>query len=129
MQKLRDNLLNLLARRDYSSYELVRKMQIKGHELALIEQEIAVLIQAGLQSDARYAQMVSEHCVLKGKGPFYLRQKLMEKGVERDVIDDCLLSMDVCEARKNANYRLRNLDGMMRRKRLIAWGFSPEGME
>ena len=129
MQKLRDNLLNLLARRDYSSYELVRKMQIKGHDLALIEHEIAALTQAGLQSDERCAQMVSEHCVLKGKGPLYLRQKLMEKGLGRDIIDECMQHMDVGQAMKNANYRLRNFDGILRRKRLIAWGFSTEEME
>jgi len=129
MQKLRDNLLKLLARREYSQKELMLKMQSKGFEVEQIEEQIARLAEVGLQSDERYAEMLTEHYVLKGKGPFYLRQKLREKGLNQTIVEASISAMDVDEALKNALYRLRRYDGVLRRRRLVAWGFSTEEME
>ncbi|TNH19584.1 regulatory protein RecX, partial [Testudinibacter sp. TR-2022] len=71
-------LLNLLARRDYSVYEIQQKMRAKAFSEAEIETVIEHCQHKGWQSDQRFCQ----HFVLvrsrKGYGPLRIRQELQQ---------------------------------------------------
>lgn len=51
----RGAIFNCLARREHSAQEIRTKLAFQGHEAEAIEQALAAAIEAGYQSDSRYA--------------------------------------------------------------------------
>ena len=82
----RNVLLDYLAQREHSLAELRTKALKRlgsGREVE-IEEALETLVEEGLQSDARFAESLCRHRVLKGYGPVFLRQALREKGIDKD---------------------------------------------
>lgn len=92
--KLREKALNLLARREHSRAELVRKLAPHGDP-----DEVAVLLddleRENLLSNARYAESLA-HARAGRHGSLRLRADLRDKGVPDPVIAEVLE-----EARQN----------------------------
>ncbi|OGO91219.1 MAG: hypothetical protein A3F10_01415 [Coxiella sp. RIFCSPHIGHO2_12_FULL_42_15] len=93
MDKLRDNALSLLARREHSRLELKRKLQsgIDAHDLA---QLLHALATEGLQSDDRFAENFVRSRRENGYGPLRIDQELKERGINNALIQK-YLSLDV----------------------------------
>ncbi|TNH01462.1 recombination regulator RecX [Testudinibacter sp. TR-2022] len=79
-------LLNLLARRDYSVYEIQQKMRAKAFSEAEIETVIEHCQLKGWQSDQRFCQHFLLARSRKGYGPLRIRQELQQKGIETALI-------------------------------------------
>lgn len=89
-------IVNLLARREYSEFELRNKMQ----EKAFAEEEIdAALTQCqakNWQSDRRFAENYLNSRAQKGYGAVRIRQELRQlKGVSAEVIDEMLQECEI----------------------------------
>lgn len=85
---LRQYCLTLLARRDYSEFELTQKLSARG---ASAEQITAVLshVQAkGWQSDTRFVENYTQYRTNKGIGPRKLAYELRNRGIEPTLIED-----------------------------------------
>ena len=50
------------------------------------------LAEEGLQSDERFAESFVHHRVNKGQGPIKIEQELHRRGVDPEIIDNCLNS-------------------------------------
>ncbi|HEY9728383.1 MAG TPA: regulatory protein RecX, partial [Chroococcales cyanobacterium] len=82
-----DYFYKLLARRDYSSYELNKKGREKGFEESEIAEALQDLQSKDYQSDARVVEsMISYY---QGKyGKSVIKRKCREKGISADVFEE-----------------------------------------
>jgi regulatory protein len=91
-----DYFYKLLARRDYSSYELNKKGREKGFEESEIAEALQDLQSKDYQSDARVVEsMISYY---QGKyGKSVIKRKCREKGIYADVFEEIWQSQPVEE--------------------------------
>jgi len=87
--------MDLLARREHSRAELVRKLKSRDYEDADIESALSGLAEDGLQSDARYAEHFLSARAQRGHGPVRIRNDLEAAGVAPGIIDDALANSGV----------------------------------
>lgn len=80
-RQIRDSIVRLLARREHASAEVRQRLEARGFEGDRIEHYIASFQQAGLLSDARYAENFARARSQRGYGPRYIRQALMAKEI------------------------------------------------
>ena len=93
---IRRAALNLLARREHSRQELRHKLQQRfAVEITLIENEIALLSEQGLQSDARLAEVFLRSRAGRGQGPLKIRAELKNKGVDNTTIEKVFTDFDM----------------------------------
>ena len=93
---IRRAALGLLARREHSRTELLRKLLRRFPEkLALIKEELGALSEEGLQSDRRLAEVYVRSRAAQGRGSEKIRAELREKGVGDEEITKALLNCDV----------------------------------
>lgn len=80
----------MLARREHSGQELVRKLVARGFAADLIDALLAGLIADGLLNDARFAEAFIHSRFQRGQGPRKIRLELRDRGIDETLIDDCL---------------------------------------
>lgn len=89
-------VVNLLARREYSEFEIRNKMQEKAFSEAEIDEVIARCQQKNWQSDHRFAENYLNARAQKGYGAGRIRQELRQlKGVSDNVIEDVLAETEI----------------------------------
>ena len=89
-QEIRKKAMDFLARREYGLEELTKKLADKGYRRAVVEDELACLVEEGLQSDTRFAEAFVQSRVNQGKGPVRIRQELKERGVGVAAVDQAI---------------------------------------
>ena len=96
-KRCKDKALWLLSFRDHSRGELFDKLKRDfGDEAA--ESAVERCEQLGLINDRRYAERYAADLFhLKHLSERGIRQKLLQKGIDRDLIDEVLSEMDVDE--------------------------------
>ncbi len=80
----------MLARREHSRKELKYKLRRSCNEENLIEELLDKLAAEGLQSDVRFAESFVHHRFNKGQGPIKIEQELKQRGIDSELIADCL---------------------------------------
>ncbi|ABR73639.1 recombination regulator RecX [Actinobacillus succinogenes] len=89
-------VVNLLARREYSEYEIRCKMQEKAFDEEDIEAVIAHCQQKNWQSDRRFTENYLNFRAQRGYGPVRIKQELRQlKGISSDIIEEVLLESDI----------------------------------
>ena len=81
---------DLIGRRAMSRRDLERKLQEKGASEAEARYAAEWLEAIGAIDDADYAALIVRHYGQLGYGSAYIRQKLYEKGVPRELWDDAM---------------------------------------
>jgi regulatory protein len=82
-----DYFYKLLARRDYSAYELTKKAREKGFELQDITEAIEELQSKDYQSDTRLVEsMIASYHGKYGKS--VIKRKCREKGIPGDLFEE-----------------------------------------
>lgn len=87
-------LINLLARRDYSEYEIRHKMQLKGFSDNDIDQALYHCQQRNWQSDYRFCENYLLSRVRKGYGLKRIQQELRLKGINHQILSQVLEEQD-----------------------------------
>jgi regulatory protein len=88
---LRNQALRYLSRRAHSVKELKDKLKQKGFASGAIETVIGDLKQKGYLDDQEFARMyLREEMRLKKSGPLLIKNKLLVKGIFREVIEEVL---------------------------------------
>ena len=77
----------LLARRDYSTAEVSRKLADRGYTREAIAQAIAALGDSNSLNDQRYGQNVVAYRARRGQGPARIRNELRRSGLSNEAID------------------------------------------
>ncbi|HET7812331.1 MAG TPA: regulatory protein RecX [Steroidobacteraceae bacterium] len=80
----------LLARRDYSSGELRRKLADRGYIEIAIEPVVEELIATNKVNDERFGHNVVAYRARRGHGPARIRSQLMKSGLSRGAIDEAV---------------------------------------
>lgn len=80
----------MLARREHSVFELKQKLAAKGMDRELAAAVIARLSEAGLQSDARFAESFVRSRVNRGLGPVRIALELKQRGIGEDLVEQHL---------------------------------------
>lgn len=88
-------ILSLLARRDYSAFEIWQKMQQKSFSEIEIESVLLHCQQKGWQSDVRFCESFIRTRVQRGVGPLRLRQELQQKGIDNTTIIQVMDDVDI----------------------------------
>ncbi|SDM07911.1 regulatory protein [Franzmannia pantelleriensis] len=83
----RDDAIRLLARREYSRRELTTRLAAKGHDSETLEACLDLLVEQGLQCDARFAESFVRSRIARGQGPLKIHAELGQRGIDRDGIE------------------------------------------
>lgn len=86
--------MDLLARREHSYSELLRKLVLRGAQTDAAEIELDRLQDEGLLSDARFCEAYVYARSQRGIGPLRLREELRQKGVASALIEQTLEETD-----------------------------------
>ena len=91
--------MDLLARREHSVIELKRKLKRRFGDECAVDDQLAMLAEEGLQSDARFAESFLCQRSGSGYGPVRLKAELRERGLSDEQIEQGLqeLVIDWCE--------------------------------
>ena len=86
--------MDLLARREHSTCELERKLQVRGYDEELIAEVIEGLQRDRLLSDERFVEAYVYQRGNAGFGPIKIDYELKQKGVDERLIEAYLDSRD-----------------------------------
>jgi regulatory protein len=85
--------IRLLARREYSKAELLRKL--KGRfTFEAAREGVARCVSEGAQSDGRFAEMLVRHGVSNCLGPMRLRLEAQKRGFDPDMLEPYMDEVD-----------------------------------
>lgn len=82
--------MDLLARREHSYAELLRKLRQRGATTAAAEIELDRLVYDGLLSDERFCEAYIHARSQRGYGPVRLREELRQRGVAESLVEETL---------------------------------------
>ena len=91
---IQHKLTELLAMRDHSQHELMRKLLQKGYALDDIKMVLADFTERGWLDDADFASQLLQQALRKGNGPMKVKQQLMQKGVSSEDIQRVFADVD-----------------------------------
>jgi len=113
--------VGLLARREHSQRELVRKLEQRGFAEADIDAALRRLQGEGLQDDTRFAEMLVRSRIAAGQGPLRIRAELVTHGLGDGAIEAALAAepVDWLEAAQRAIARRFDLDDPQQRRKAI----------
>ncbi len=87
IRAVRKTAMNLLARREHSTLELSRKLELRDFGKSAIGQVLAALASEGLLSDQRFAESFVGYRVRRGQGPLRIRRDLDQRGIKAALIE------------------------------------------
>jgi len=82
--------VKLLARRDYSSVDLKKKLQERGYTEHAFEVVVDDMVWNNQLNDERYGQNVVAYRARRGHGPARIRNQLQKSGISRESIDEAV---------------------------------------
>jgi regulatory protein len=97
-----DYAVVLLARRDYSTHELKRKLAERGYTEHAYEVVVDDLESMGKMNNERYGQNVVAYRARRGHGPVRIRNELKKSGLSRAAIDEAVKGEDAPDFAKRA---------------------------
>jgi regulatory protein len=98
VQAARACCVALLARREHSREELLRKLAATGVALDVARRVVDELADEEAQSDGRYAEVLVRSRHGRGYGPLWIRRELAAKGLSGEAVEAALADYDWAEA-------------------------------
>jgi len=92
---VRHAITRLLARREYGFWEVIDKLSAKGFEQTSVIETLTSFTEAGLQSDARFAESTLRNTASKGQGLRRARAHLSALKVGDDAIAQAIREVDI----------------------------------
>jgi len=89
-QRVRAAAIGLLARRDFASGELRRKLASLGYEPEATAEAVAELVEGSLLNDARYAENYVSYHADRGDGPLRIEAELKAMDLPEALVDAAL---------------------------------------
>ena len=84
---IRKKAIDYLSRREYSRYELYKKLSTHNFDRELINQELDILIKDNLLSDERFVEAFIFSRKKNGKGPLKISAELQQRGADESLIN------------------------------------------
>ena len=86
LSEMRAFAYRLLGRREYSVFELDRRIRQKWTEATNVEELVEALVEEDLVSDERYAEAFVRFRIQRHQGPLKIKATLRTKGISDDLI-------------------------------------------
>lgn len=123
--------VKLLEIRLHTKFELRKKLKLRGINLDIIDQVIEKLIEQGYINDKQFAEVYLDNLIrFKTHGYFMLLKKLLERGIEKSLVEALLAEYFPLEQEQKIAQRLvakkNQLDKAKLAKRLASRGFRSE---
>jgi regulatory protein len=94
-EAIRSSALRIISIRPHSAAELRRKLLMKGADRAAVDRIVERLVGVDLINDDRFARDYIEYAFLrKSWGKRKVRAGLMERGIDRETVEELLGSPD-----------------------------------
>jgi regulatory protein len=131
----RQAALTMIARRMLSEAELRARLVRKGYPDADVDDAVELVRSYGYIDDANLAETVTREAERAGRGPAWVRQTLLRRGVGEDLREraaeqlgdvQASLARRVLEHRFGAPHELENGDRRRAFRWLLSRGFSSE---
>lgn len=94
-QQVRERALGLLARREFSSFELRQRLFEKTSDVALVDEVLKSLIENNLQCNQRFVASYVRRRAAKGFGPLHIEHELKKHKIDSSVIKHHLASDEI----------------------------------
>jgi len=94
-RSIRAVAMDLLSRREHSTYQLTQKLRRRDFDLDEIEAALDRLQRENLQSDSRFIESTVDSRVNAGFGPIKIKYELRQKGISMERVDDYFSGMTV----------------------------------
>ena len=88
--RVRAAAIGLLARRDFASGELRRKLASQGYHAEQVVEAVTELVEEGVLNDARYAENFVSYHAARGEGPLRIEAELKAIDVPESLIQPAL---------------------------------------
>jgi regulatory protein len=88
--RVRASAIALLARRDFATGELLRKLTHQGYAAEAATEAVTELAEEGVLNDARYAEHYVSYHADRGEGPLRIEAELKEFGLASELIQAAL---------------------------------------
>ncbi len=82
--------LAMVARREYTQALLTEKLLGKGFSSEDVKVVVDDLLADNYINDARFAEMFVREAKRLGRGPLRIERDLQQKGIQKDVLQECL---------------------------------------
>ena len=99
---VRNAALALLARRDFASVALRRRLESSGYDPAVVGETVAALARERMVDDARFGENYVTYRAGRGQGPVRIGADLKAAGLACDLIDTALAAASDWRARAQA---------------------------
>ena len=87
--------MDLLSRREHSTYQLTQKLRKRNFDIDAIEAALDRLQRENLQSDSRFIESTVNSRVNAGFGPIKIKYELRQKGISMEQVDDYMSGLPV----------------------------------
>ena len=126
VEKARESALGYIEYRPRSIREVRKNLHDKGYDEIVVNQVIDRFLDVGLLDDMAFAKYwVDQRETFKPRSQMALRQELMQKGVDRTIIDNAVADVDESAAAQRLaqkqSSRYVNLDEAAFRKKLMGY--------
>src|SRR4051794_35199844 len=85
LTEARDKAMHRLSVREHSRVEIRNYLKRRKTPEDVVEEVIQSLVDRGYLSEDRFARSLIRDQAMRGKGPQYIRQKLQQKGVRKEL--------------------------------------------
>ena len=99
---VRNAALALLARRDFASVALCRRLESSGYDTEVVGDTVAALARERMIDDARFGENYVAYHAGRGQGPVRIGADLKAAGLAGDLIDTALAAASDWRARAQA---------------------------
>ncbi|TVQ69024.1 MAG: regulatory protein RecX [Oceanospirillales bacterium] len=93
-QSIRNKIISLLARREYSRAELYQRLQSQAESLEILNEVLDRMSQDGYQSDRRFTESFIRQRISQYWGPKRIVFELSQKGIPKTMIDQVFDEME-----------------------------------
>lgn len=127
---IREQAWRFLSRREHSRNELRDKLLQKAFDKDLVDQILSDLIKRDYLNDQRYTRlMINDEINLKRNGPLLIKNKLLKKGIQINLVNEMLeelyhenLQFNNCKELVEKKLKMLNkLDPLPQKKRLVSY--------
>lgn len=87
-----DVALKFISYQPRSVYQVTRKLNSKHFKQTIVQQVVSKLKEAGYVDDRLFAKSIIDESVSKNYGQIRVKQNLMNKGIEREIIEELMLN-------------------------------------
>lgn len=125
----KERAIAYLMRSKKTSNEVTMKLKKLGFTEEIVQEVISYFIKLGYIDDNEYVDAYIRQCMrLQNYSLFEIKNKLLQKGVKKDIIEDKLQVLEDSDyekelVKKLINGKLKNMDDIKQRQYLFRRGF------